>query len=153
MVKRSLKKIKIFIIHSSLQDKVVARHKNITDSLVAFIMDNIHVMWIHLLAVTSKRLSLDNFSTHFISELIWFGKLLAVISFKVIWGQLTARIFPGSSAYFRGRRARTLHSRVVDTLVSASPGCVYSKLGVILFSSGDGWKVRFSLDFFLLGKW
>lgn len=27
-------------------------------------------MWIHLLAVTSKRLSLDNFSTHFISELI-----------------------------------------------------------------------------------
>lgn len=46
--KKITKKIKIFIIHSSLQDKVVARHKSITDSLVAFIMDNIHDMWIHL---------------------------------------------------------------------------------------------------------
>lgn len=48
MIKKITKKIKDFIIHSSLQDKVVARHKNITDSLVAFIMVSIDVIWVHL---------------------------------------------------------------------------------------------------------
>lgn len=48
MVKRSLKKNKDFIIHSSPQDKVVARHKNITDCLVAFVMGNTNVMRVHL---------------------------------------------------------------------------------------------------------
>lgn len=60
---------------------------------------------------------------------------MAVISFKVIWGQLTARVFSGSRPYFRDQWARTLHGRVVDAFASASPGCIYSKLGVILFSS------------------
>lgn len=75
-------KNKDFIIHSSTEDKMVARHKIITDSLVAFIVDNIDVIWLYLSAF--EKLSLDNFSTQFISMLIWFGNSLIIILFKVI---------------------------------------------------------------------
>lgn len=106
-----------------------------------------------LLAITSERLSLDNFSTQFISELIWFGKSLTIISFEVIWGQLSTRGIFGSRHYFWAQQAKTLHSRAVGcACLSLSQSCLFQDRCHFLFLWTACQEARFSLGA-LLTRW